>query len=330
MSTVLLIIVIIILIFFIPKINLLKRYRTGDKKGDKIIVEDALKHLYDFESKKIDATQDSVAGNLQIKRRNSASLINRLLQLKLITKLHEKISLTEKGRNYALKVIRIHRLYERYLAEKTSVHENDWHKEAEKREHDFDEDYADKLAASLGNPLLDPHGDPIPDASGKMPLNEGILLSDAEVGKVYEICHVEDEPKEIYAQIIAQKLFPGTKLKILEKDDHRISFESDNDESILAPVLAANITLIPREDKADVFRINRLLSSLNQGEISRIKEISKAIRGLQRRRLLDFGFVPGTEIKANLVGLGGDPVAYEVRGTVVALRKNISQHIYIE
>jgi len=308
----------------------MKKYRKGDSKGDRIIVEDALKHLYDFESKKIDATQDSVAGNLQIKRGYSASLIERLLQLNLITKVHEKISLTEKGRNYALKVIRIHRLYERYLAEKTSVHENDWHKEAEKREHDFDDEDIHKLAASLGNPFLDPHGDPIPDASGKMLIKEGIVLSEAVVGKVYEITHIEDEPKETYAQIIAQKLFHGAKLKILEKDDLRISFESDNNESILAPVLASNITVMAREDEAGEFGVNRLLSCLNQGESSRIKEISKAIRGLQRRRLLDFGFVPGTEIKANLVGLGGDPVAYEVRGTVVALRKNISQHIYIE
>ncbi|KUO59173.1 hypothetical protein APF79_11165 [bacterium BRH_c32] len=304
--------------------------REKNRKSDKIIIEDALKHIYDFEQKKLDTTSDSLAGNLQIRRRASTDLIDKLLQLKLITKIHEKISLTENGRSYALKVIRIHRLYERYLADKTSVHENDWHKEAEKREHDFNEEEANRLAASLGNPLLDPHGDPIPDALGQMQVKEGILLSDALVGKVYEITHIEDEPKETYAQIVAQKLFPGAKLRILEKDDRRISFESDIDESILAPVLAANITVIPKEERAGKFGINRLLSSLNQGETSRIKEISKAIRGLQRRRLLDFGFIPGTEIKANLVGLGGDPVAYEVRGTVVALRKNISQHIYIE
>ncbi len=304
--------------------------RERNRKSDKIIIEDALKHIYDFEHKKLDSTSDSLAGNLQIRKRASSDLIDKLLQLKLITKFQEKISLTENGRSYALKVIRIHRLYERYLADKTSVHENDWHKEAEKREHDFNEEEVNRLAASLGNPLLDPHGDPIPDALGKMHVKEGILLSDAEVGCVYEITHIEDEPKETYAQIVAQKLFPGAKLKILNKDDRRISFESDNDESILAPVLAANITVIPREEEAGEFGVNRLLSSLNQGETSRIKEISKAIRGLQRRRLLDFGFIPGTEIKANLVGLGGDPVAYEVRGTVVALRKNISQHIYIE
>lgn len=304
--------------------------RERNRKSDKIIIEDALKHIYDFEHKKLDATADSLAGNLQIRRRASTDLIDKLLQLKLISKVHERISLTENGRSYALKVIRIHRLYERYLADKTSVHENDWHKEAEKREHDFDEEDANRLAASLGNPLLDPHGDPIPDALGKMNVKDGILLSDALVGQVYEITHIEDEPKETYAQIVAQKLFPGAKLKILGKDDRRISFESDNDESILAPVLAANITVIPLEERAGEFGVNRLLSNLNQGESSRIKEISKAIRGLQRRRLLDFGFVPGTEIKANLVGLGGDPVAYELRGTVVALRKNISQHIYIE
>jgi len=65
------------------------------------------------------------------------------------------------------------------------------------------------------------------------------------------------------------------------------------------------------------------------GEEGTILGIAKALRGQQRRRLMDLGIVPGTKIEAELESLTGDPVAYKVRGTTVALRKQQTDKIYL-
>jgi len=71
------------------------------------------------------------------------------------------------------------------------------------------------------------------------------------------------------------------------------------------------------------------LSSLKVGEQGTILGIAKALRGQQRRRLMDLGIVPGTKIEAELESFTGDPVAYKVRGTTVALRKQQTDKIYL-
>jgi DtxR family transcriptional regulator, Mn-dependent transcriptional regulator len=71
------------------------------------------------------------------------------------------------------------------------------------------------------------------------------------------------------------------------------------------------------------------LSSLKVGEQGTILGIAKALRGQQRRRLMDLGIVPGTKIEAELESFSGDPVAYKVRGTTVALRKQQTDKIYL-
>jgi DtxR family Mn-dependent transcriptional regulator len=60
-----------------------------------------------------------------------------------------------------LKIVRVHRLWEKYLAEETGLNEVDWHPEAELKEHEISFEEANKLAVKLNNPLFDPHGDPI-------------------------------------------------------------------------------------------------------------------------------------------------------------------------
>ena len=74
----------------------------------------------------------------------------------------------------------------------------------------------------------------------------------------------------------------------------------------------------------------RSLSSLKIGEEGVVLEISKACRGQQRRRLMDFGIVPGTKIKAELQSAGKDPTAYYIRGALIALRKDQSDFIIIK
>jgi DtxR family Mn-dependent transcriptional regulator len=191
------------------------------------------------------------------------------------------------------------------------------------------EDEANALAAQIGNPNFDPHGDPIPTASGELPPLRGRPLTDLSEGEMAGIIHVEDEPPTVYSQLVAQGLHPGMQVQMLEASRERIVFSADGDEKVLAPVFAANITVIPLAFQKQIGQPFQTLASLSPDEKGIVVGISKACRGQQRRRLMDLGITPGTEISMEMVSAGGDPIAYQIRGATIALRKDQAGLIHI-
>jgi DtxR family Mn-dependent transcriptional regulator len=320
----------VLLLIFLPEAGVISRWKRMKKDRSRELIEDALKHLYDCEYKSVDCSLNSISGSLSLSGGKTTQVISNLEAMNLITSNENKISLTAEGRSYALRVIRIHRLWERHLADNTSVQEKDWHSVAEQKEHETSREEADRLAARLGNPLVDPHGDPIPSVNGEIPKREGITLNNLKNGIFAAIIHIEDEPKEVYAQLSAMGLYPGMQIYLLENSKDKIRFEADGEECLLAPILASNITVIPLSEKEQVKEKFESLSSLKINQAAMIVGISKAMRGQQRRRLLDFGVVPGTIVKAQLESLSGDPTGYDIRGATIALRKNQSDLIYIK
>lgn len=143
------------------------------------------------------------------------------------------------------------------------------------------------------------------------------------------IIHVEDEPNAIYSQILAEGLFPGMQIRMMEISDKRVKFIANGEECILSPLIAKNITVGVLQFEKQIEGKFKALSSLKIGEEGTILGIAKSLRGQQRRRLMDLGIVPGTKIEAELQSLTGDPVAYRVRGTTVALRKQQTEKIYL-
>jgi DtxR family Mn-dependent transcriptional regulator len=144
------------------------------------------------------------------------------------------------------------------------------------------------------------------------------------------IVHLEDEPAQVYAQIAAEGLRPGTSVRMMEATPERIRFWADGDERILAPVAAANVSVVPvPSDGSDREESRETLASLRPGEAATVIRISKACRGLERRRLLDLGILPGTRIEAAMKSPSGDPTAYRVRGTLVALRDEQAGLIHV-
>ncbi|MCX8106214.1 MAG: ferrous iron transport protein A, partial [Ignavibacterium album] len=111
--------------------------------------------------------------------------------------------------------------------------------------------------------------------------------------------------------------------------EKRVKFEANGEECILSPLIAKSITVGPIKLEKPVEGKLKTLSSLKVGEKGIVLGIAKSLRGQQRRRLMDLGIVPGTEIEAELESVTGDPVAYRVRGTTIALRKNQSDKIYL-
>ncbi len=315
---------------FWPNYGLLAQLHKLNRTTQKVLIEDALKHLYHQEEKGRKATLESLSGALGISRDHAARLLTKLETVGLIVSQQSGFGLTPEGRSDALRIIRVHRLWERYFADETGLAATEWHNEAEKREHITTAEEAEELARQMSNPLHDPHGDPIPTSGGELPLQEDEPLTDLPVGELGRIVHIEDEPAVIYAQLAAQGLHPGMIIRVLDKSPERIQFIANGEEIKLAPVAAANVSVVPLANGQEMEGPFESLSALQTGEAGVVLGISRNCRGLQRRRLMDLGIVPGTTISAEFASASGNPVAYNIRGALIALRKDQASLIYIQ
>jgi DtxR family Mn-dependent transcriptional regulator len=312
-----------------PTNGIYATYKKAKRSTSKVVIEDALKHLYDYEERTVKPTLQSIAGHLSINGDDTIKLVGKLQSMGLVESNQDGIQLTPEGRSYALRIIRIHRLWERYLADETSVKETEWHLDAEEKEHNISVDEAETLAAQMGNPVFDPHGDPIPTKDGEVPKREGIPLTMLKNGEFGRIIHIEDEPQAIYSQLVAQGLYPGMQIRIINNEKNRLRFEVNGEECVLAPLFAANVHVVKIQKQEEISSEFKSLSSLRKGEKAVVIGISKACRGPQRRRLMDLGVVPGTLVTAELESIGRDPVAYNIKGATIAIRKKNADQIYV-
>lgn len=313
-----------------PKRGLLSLLNKARMNSQRILLEDALKFLFDCEYKGISCGLNSIAGNLNISADKAAHLLNRLRAIGLIRMEDQAFYLTDTGRSYALRIIRVHRIWERYLADETGVGPMEWHDEADRQEHHMTPEAADELAARIGNPVYDPHGDPIPSARGELPAHKGQPLSNLREGEIAQILHIEDEPRTIYEQLTALGLYPGMEVYVMDVAEGKITFAANGEECTLTPLFAASITveLLPERPSLPPLKYE-LLSSLRLGEQAEVAGISPNCRGQQRRRLMDLGVVPGTIISAELRSASNDPVAYRIMGATIAIRKDQASLIFI-
>lgn len=322
-------IIFIAVVTFLPQKGLIAKMKRTKQNSRRVLIEDALKHLYNCEYSGISCTLNSVAGKLSISEDEAAELITKLEDMGLLSSHEETLQLSNEGRSYALRIIRVHRLWEKYLADETGVDETQWHHSAEEFEHKLTPSDADALAAQIGNPVFDPHGDPIPSSSGDLPTKTGKPLTELKFGEFASIIHIEDEPDAIYQQLVAEGLYPGMQVRMMESTKERLRFTANGEECVLAPLFAKNITVAPIKFEKTIEGKFRSLSSLKIGERGTVLGISKALRGQQRRRLMDLGVVPGTEIVAEMKSASGDPTAYRIKGASIALRKKLADRIYL-
>jgi DtxR family Mn-dependent transcriptional regulator len=189
---------------------------------------------------------------------------------------------------------------------------------------------AEALSASMGHPSYDPHGDPIPTAAGEIAPPLARPLTELEIGELAEIVHVEDEPNAIYAQLVAEGLYPGMRVRVNEATPQRICFEADAKEHVLAPILAANLSVLTLPQHEEMEGPYDRLSSLELGQKAKVIALSAALRGAERRRMFDLGLIPGTVVVPELRSPSGDPTGYVIRGAVIALRSEQADQIQVE
>lgn len=316
--------------FFYPHKGGLALIKIARMSNERVHLEDALKFMFDCEYRDTAYDMNSIAGNLNIKSDKASDLIERLLEMELIHIHDQKISLTDTGRSYALRVIRVHRIWERYLADETSVAQSEWHNEACRIEHHVTVEDTEKLAAQMGNPVFDPHGDPIPTPDGELPAAKGEPLSHLGAGKLGRIIHIEDEPKSIYEQLIVLGLYPGMQVYVTDVTEHKITFAAEGDECTLTPLFASQITVEKLSGVQPKTSRPELLSELNIGDKAEIAGISANCRGQQRRRLMDLGIVPGSTVSVVMKSASGDPIGYRVMGTTIGIRKNQADLVFVK
>jgi DtxR family Mn-dependent transcriptional regulator len=314
-----------------PRSGLLWRIRRRGSITEKVLIEDALKYIYKSERNQKPATVESLAGVLSTSLGRASELLALTQERGLLKMEGNQFRLTEAGKQTATQIVRAHRLWERYLADATGFEETDWHQQADLLEHKLTIADTERLSAKLGHPTHDPHGDPIPTAQGVLVPHGGVPLTNLEVGATARIVHIEDEPDLIYAQILAEELHPHMIVEIVEVNSNRVNFWSGDQEHVLAPIVAANISVIPITKRLEEEVLPGVpLDTLHPGEKGKVTAISSLSRGVERRRLYDLGVIPGTEIEVEMVSPGGDPTAYRIRGSVIALRDSQARLIKVE
>jgi len=303
--------------FFWSKHGRLWRCLTG-RTRERILIEDALKHVFTCEMNNLIPMIESVAGSLGTSTNNAARILARMQSEGLLRIEANGFRLTSAGRDYAVRVVRAHRLWERFLADRAGFLETEWHRRADRREHSLSSADVDALSFRLGHPTHDPHGDPIPTSTGNLVSHEGKPLTAMSAGELGQIVHIEDEPERVYAELAADGLRIDMIVRMMEVSTNRVRFWAEGEEHVLSPIGAANVSVVRvSQDRADF--VERL-ADLKPGECGKVVDVSRACRRDERRRWMDLGILPGTVIKAEIASPSGDPTAYRIRGALIALR----------
>ena len=324
------VIVLLSFLLFRPNKGWFWVFKNNLKLNEKTVIEDILKQLYHDENSGKEATINNVTRSLKFNDGLIVDVLKKMSIIELIELKGDVLKLTNSGRDYALRIVRVHRLWEKYLAEKTGFDKKEWHDRAEAMEHQLNHEETNLLAMQLGNPIFDPHGDPIPTKLGKIADVNGVALSILPTNTIGKITHIEDEPEVIYKQILAENIHIGSQIRVVENNPERIVFYAEGEEFKLAPVVASNITVDILEKDIVIEENTVRLSSLKLNEKASILGISKECRGENRRRLLELGFVKGTTISIDMESPLKNPVAYLVKGTSIALRNDQASKILIQ
>ena len=314
---------------FWPRFGLLAQWRGWRALRQRVLFEDALKHLLTSEHSGRDATIESLAGTLGLPQKRLLRLIARMEAARLLHSHGTALHLTPEGKHWALRVVRAHRLWERYLADEAGLPIGELHHAAERAEHRLTPEELDALDAHLGHPSRDPHGDPIPTATGAVTPLEAVPLTDWPLDQLAQILHVEDEPKVIFKKIVAEGLRPGARVCVLERTPEYLIINDGQAEHRLTPVVAANIHVAKASEGPRQLEELIRLAHLADGEEAEVVALDPDCRGFSRRRLLDLGLTPGARVRVELSPAFGDPRAVRVRGTLIALRTEQAAQVWV-
>ena len=181
-------------------------------------VEDYLKAIYQLSPEGRPASTSEIANLLALSAPSVTGMVKRLSEHGLLEHIpYRGVQLTEEGRRAALRMVRRHRLIEAYLVEFLGYSWDTVHEEAERLEHAVSDTMIERMAGALGNPSVDPHGDPIPTADGEVQELACIALSDVPIGETVEISRVQESQPERLRYIASLGLRPGVHVTVVNR-----------------------------------------------------------------------------------------------------------------
>ena len=181
-------------------------------------VEDYLKAIYRLSPEGRPAATSDIARLLELSAPSVSGMVKRLSELGLLEHIPYKgVQLTDAGRRAALRMVRRHRLIEAYLVQFLGYSWDTVHVEAERLEHAVSDPLVERMAAALGHPVVDPHGDPIPGADGSIHELACAPLADVDIGETVEIRRVDESEPERLRYLALLGLVPGVVLTVLDR-----------------------------------------------------------------------------------------------------------------
>jgi DtxR family transcriptional regulator, Mn-dependent transcriptional regulator len=206
-----------------------------------VAVQDYTKAIYALETDEEGASTNALAERLNVRPGSVSGMLRKLTALGLVA--HEPYRgtrLTARGRAVALEVIRHHRLLELFLVESLGMGWDEVHAEAERLEHVLSEELEQLIAAKLGNPTLDPHGDPIPSPELTIATDESRSLYSLEPGEQGTFVRVSDADPAMLRFLSERGIAPGARLEAIERQpfDGPIYVRVGNDVHVLGALLA--------------------------------------------------------------------------------------------
>ncbi|MCD0474233.1 metal-dependent transcriptional regulator [Flavobacterium sp. EDS] len=207
--------------------------------------ENYLKAIYHLTtSSEAEVSTNAIAEMMETKASSVTDMLKKLSEKDLINyKKYQGVSLTENGKLAAKMIVRKHRLWEVFLVDKLDFSWDEVHDIAEQLEHIKSEQLINKLDDFLGNPTEDPHGDPIPDAQGRIVKVEKQLLSELNEKQIGICVGVKDTSSEFLQYLDKQGIALGSKIECLSKEsfDLSLKIKVNEKELTISNKIASNL-----------------------------------------------------------------------------------------
>lgn len=212
-------------------------------------IDDFIKNIYllaDAPGSK--ASGSSLAKRMNISKAAVTDMLKKLSDKGLVN--YEKYSmpiLTPAGNKMALQIVRRHRIWETFLHEVINMPWQHVHHEAEQLEHQTSEYLLEHLERILGYPEFDPHGDPIPDKTGNLPvMKDQVLFCDIRKSGTYRITRISDHSEKLVTLFRQNKISPGDIISVKTTNENSpTGFSSGESEISLTEELRKEIYVTP-------------------------------------------------------------------------------------
>lgn len=211
-----------------------------------ISIQDYLKVIYELTESGASASTNALAQKMKVSAPSVTGMIQKLASSKpalVEYQKHQGVTLTREGRRAALEVIRHHRLLEAWLVQTLGYTWDEVHEEAERLEHVISEDFERRIAAAMGHPTRDPHGELIPTAELIMPKDTSTPLSSLRPGQTGIIQSVKAADTELLRHLEGLGLVPeaGIEVKEYSPFDHNLTVKVGQKTAVLGLNITSKI-----------------------------------------------------------------------------------------